>query len=360
MNVQYDLFGNPVITEVRRIEKEREKREFEQNLNELSQNKLKAVYYNFKLKHNGITSYKVFDGFSRNVSAKSKANLLSTYYSDLNQSVITENFDSSFGFVSKDFVKERRISDKQCKQIKSYCSKLAYYSSTRNFMSKKSGKYSMKVAFLTLTCPESSTNSQRLSAFEHFLDYLRRTANCVYVWKKEVGTKSKQLHFHVMINNFIPYYMVSWKWKRLLINEGVVWPVNNEGKHTESHYRIELPKSKRMVSSYIAKYMSKGESIPVYDKNLSDFENKSIGYLWGKSKVLDECKELTLMEGEIPNGDLYNIYQKFKIVGDEFVKHVCVDLMKVKDIAPVLFNLFYQQFLDFNSKISLIQRFQYV
>jgi len=43
------------------------------------------------------------------------------------------------------------------------------------FFIKKTGTHNFKIAFLTLTAPSSASPEQSLAAFDHFLDYLRRT-----------------------------------------------------------------------------------------------------------------------------------------------------------------------------------------
>ncbi|MEY2702351.1 MAG: hypothetical protein RLY43_984 [Bacteroidota bacterium] len=296
-----------------------------------------VVYDNYKLSHSGVTKYRMFEGFSRSLHHNSLSNLL---HQNVNQLESTEKENEE--------ITTRHLNNQQSKKLKRYCAKLCYYSATRIFESKKSGKYKMKVSFLTLTAPEGTSNEQFLKSFDGFLDYLRRTANCVYVWKKELGETNKKLHVHLLINNFLPFYIVSWKWKRLLLSNNVIWPKNEQEKDTDSHYRIELPKSKKMVSSYIAKYMSKAYELP-----------KSCGYVWGKSSVIDECKEITFSEGEINEDELRAIGDKYKIVGDDFVKHVCVDLLTVKDIAPTIFEAFEKQYMDFVQKITLPQKFYY-
>ena len=62
--------------------------------------------------------------------------------------------------------------------------------------------------------------------------------------------------------------------------EGVKWPLNEKGKPTNAHTRIELPKNKRLIAHYIAKYMSKAFEMP-----------KEYGYISGHSEVLEDLKE---------------------------------------------------------------------
>jgi hypothetical protein len=342
------------------------KKEFETELNRIA-----LSYYQYKLKHNGITSFKTFENCNRKMKFNSLCNLRN--YNMFDYSEFNDGFN---GFDSSDkkamnsmlsylqFEKEkenkRNLCEKQVRAIKNACNKLSYYSKERIFMSKKTGKYKFKTAFLTLTAPETASNIQILAAFEHFLDYLRRTALCNYVWKKELGKKSKMLHFHIMINNFIPFYIVSWKWKRLLMNEGVIWPVNDLGKQTESHYRIELPRNSKIASSYIAKYMSKGDEMEI--ESIDPITNKiyKTGYLWGQSKQLKDLKEIAITEDMFETEEMFTLINKYKLVVKDFVSHLCVDIMKVKLIAPSIFGYFEKQFYSFQELLSLPQKFQYV
>jgi hypothetical protein len=307
------------------------------------------VYWNSKFSHSGITGYKVFEGYTRKMSKNSLSNLLNRKKAldDFNKEMLGDG-SSEYVKVSQK-PKFRTLSSHQSKKCRHYCQKLCYYSGNRQFTSKISGKYSFKVAFLTLTTPSNCTPQQSLKAFGFFLDYLRRTANCTYVWKKELGEKNEGLHYHILINNFIPYYIVSWKWKRLLIAEGVEWPKNIEGKETSSHYRIELPRKLKKVNYYISKYIAKEAGLP-----------SEYGYIWGKSEVLDKCKEFQAMADDIPYEEVKVLKTHFKTVRTDYITHICVDLLKVKDIAPELFIIFEQQYLEFQEKITLPQKFYYV
>lgn len=329
------------------------------------------IYIRHKLSHNGLTSYKQFENCNRKYHASSLSNLLnqSQFLSDIMKQYLEMYNDESDIMKRKkiieqvkallnpiDFkvwlmqIKEDRVLNiSQSRAVKRYAGKLCYYSGVRKFESKKSGKFHMKVAFLTLTTPEGTPVSSSINAFNHFLDYLRRTANCVYVWKKELGEKNNALHYHILINNFIPYYIVAWKWKRLLLSEGVIWPSNEKGEHTNSHYRIELPRTKKLVSHYIAKYLSKAHELP-----------KSLGYVWGKSSILDDCKETIIDEGENMEDELLLIESNYRVIGDKFVKHTCIDLLSLKNICPKIYSLFLKQYEEFKSTLTQPQRFQFI
>ena len=329
------------------------------------------VYWNNKLKHSGITSYKVFENVSRRANHKSLQNLLNqrnfvnqdlTWYIDTFNSLSTDDQrctlnDECCEVLQKEdysiFLKQtrqiRNLNHAQSKKVKGLCDKLAYYTQTRQFTTSKHKTLNMKVAFITLTSPANTTNEQMLSAFNHFLDYLQRTANCVYVWKKELGEENSKLHFHIVVNNFVPYYIISWKWKRLLIAEGVNWPLNDKGKDTTSHYRVELPKTARQVSHYIAKYMSKAYDIP-----------GKLGYVYGNSRILTELKETDVSEWEIDMNEYKELKKGYKTISHDYTQHICCNLLQVKKVAPKLFELFNQQYVQFSEKITLPQKFKYV
>lgn len=295
------------------------------------------VYDQFKLSHSGITRYTVFENVPRKHHNNSLKNLLN--YTQITGEVLESQAEVK---------KTRNLNPQQSKKVKRYCSKLSYYSGVRKFKSKKGIDYSMRVGFLTLTAPEETTHAQFLKAFDHFLDYLRRTANCVYVWKKELGETNGKLHVHIMLNNYIPYYIVSWKWKRLLVAEGVNWPKNEKGKDTTAHTRIELPHSAEEIGHYMSKYMGKAFEL-----------DEDCGYIWGKSKILDECKEGTFTESELDSDELSAIQKAGKTVGDSYVTHVCIDLLKVKKIAPKVFDIFEKQYMKFTELITMPTNFEY-
>lgn len=329
------------------------------------------VYWNNKLKHSGITSYKVFENCNRRFHNRSLQNLLNNrnfsnpdlnYYIDTFQGLQNDDQrcslnDEVLEVLNKDdythFLKQtrqtRNLNSTQSKKVKSIVDKLTYYTQTREFKNSKNKILKMKVAFITLTSPENTTNEQMLNAFNHFLDYLQRTANCIYVWKKELGEQNNKLHFHIVVNNFIPYYIINWKWKRLLVAEGVVWPLNEYGKDTTSHYRIELPHNAKQVSHYIAKYMSKAYDLP-----------GNCGYVYGYSRVLKELKECDLSEWEIDEKEYLDLKRNYKTISHDYTQHICCNLLHVKKIAPKLFELFSQQYVEFSNKITLPQKFKYV
>jgi hypothetical protein len=326
------------------------------------------VYWNSKFTHSGVVGYKSFDNCFRKPNKNSLSNLLNRQAfenyvllqlvqdfkmckiddtrSKVNDQAVALLDKQEYAIFLMHTKQTRHLNHAQCRKIKTMSNKLAYYSQIRQFTSKKSGKYTMRIAFLTLTAPASANPKSVNKAFHGFLDYLQRTANCVYVWKKELGEQNQKLHFHVIINNFIPYYIISWKWKRLLLAQGVKWTITEAGVDSDSHYRIELPRNKKQTAHYIAKYMSKAYDLP------NDY-----GYISGHSSVLNELKEVVLIEGEYPEDEIKTLCNRFKVIRTDYVSIICADLLHVRKICPLIGELFEAQYTEFSQKITLPQRF---
>lgn len=298
----------------------------------------RLIYYQSKMTHSGISTWKTFENCYRKPNVNSLSNLLNQLQKDYDGQEASPKERTT-----------RSLNKIQSRKVKALANKLCYYSRIRTFTSRKTGSYKFKVGFLTLTAPESATDTQMLKAFESFLDYLRRTANCVFVWKKELGEKGNRLHFHVMINNFIPYYLVSWKWKRLLLAQGVKWPTDEKGVDFNSHTRIELPRSRKLVAHYISKYMSKAHALP-----------RELGYVAGHSKILEELEEPKYIQGDLPQEEILDLYQYGRTIRDLFLTHCCIDLRRVQSVAPTLYYYFMKQFERFQAQISLPQKYWYV
>lgn len=298
---------------------------------------MRTMTYAAKLSYSGVTGFQKWEGDKRIMDDNSIRNLK-------NADLILSSDE-----IEKKEKTHRNLSQAQQRKLKKTAGKLAYYSAHRRFENKKTGKkYQFKVAFLTLTAPKGTKSDQFLQAFEGFLSYLRRTANCVYIWKKELGKNGDHLHIHLLINNFIPYYIVAWKWQRLLMGQGVQWPVNEKGQFTNAHTRIEIPHSKRQINHYIAKYMSKGQELPV-----------EFGFIWGFSDILKHCDEIVLEEGDYSKDEVHQLKKFYKTIEHDFFTHICCDPARIKRIAPGLYKAFKETAMQISYTVSLPQKFNF-
>lgn len=294
------------------------------------------VYWQHKISHNGLCTYKVFENCTRSISQNS-INNLTQFSNEKREKDSTSNTEVA-----------PSISKATSKRIFRVSQKLAYYSGTRKFTNSKGKEFSFRINFLTLTAPNNFTTQQINKAFEHFLDYVSRTANCNFVYKKEVGFKSGHFHIHMLLNNFIPYYVVSWKWKRLLMAQNPEWPQTEAGKDYNAHTRIEIPHNKRQTTSYIAKYLTKDGHV---------YEN--VGRLWGCSRVLNDTKEYTFIENDIDREEYEKLTKVFKTIQDDFMTFICFNPLDVKRLCPKLYKVFNEMYTEFCQKITLPQKFTF-
>ena len=299
-----------------------------------AQNNSTLIYNNYKFTHNGILTYKTFEGNTRNMHKNCLKNLLS--YKDED-----ENKNQQFKLKRNEI-----FSQAMSKRVYTQCCKLTHYSPTRTFSNQRKQFFSMKVAFLTLGAPENYTIEEINNAFQHFLDYLSRTAQATFIYKKEIGFKSGLFHIHLMINNFIPYYIISWKWKSLLIKENTNWPKKENGKDYNAHSRIELPKSKKMVAAYIGKYIAKECKVI-----------GNIGKIWGQSKCLSEIKEPIYTDGDLPEKELIEISKISKVKETDYCYYMIFEWKKIQKIAKTIFLEYINHFKEISEQITQPQRF---
>jgi len=132
-----------------------------------------------------------------------------------------------------------------------------------------------------------------------------------------------------MLNNFIPYYIVIGNGKGL-INEGIIWPLNADGKPTESHYRIELPRSNKAIRSLF---------VQIHVKKLMPCRAYT-DIFRVTQKLLDECTDIKIIESDIPFDELERIMNGHKVIHGLIYVSYRVDLLRVKKIAPKIGALF--------------------
>jgi len=82
------------------------------------------------------------------------------------------------------------------------------------------------------------------------------------------------------------------------------------------------------------------------------------GYISGHSKLLDECTDIKIIESDIPFDELERIMNGHKVIHGSYMSHICVDLLRVKKIAPKIGALFESQYLQFVEILTLPQKIQ--
>jgi hypothetical protein len=163
-----------------------------------------------------------------------------------------------------------------------------------------------RLSFITLKI----TNAENISAkeaydsvFNHFLDYLTRTAGVrLFVWKAEM-TRAGQIHYHITLPDMISHVDIRKKWNRLLRTAGYLSDYAKEHGHYDANSTdIHSVNDVENLSSYMVKAMTESidnaEKIKKtrYGKQVTgiagemtkDIQNRegTEGKIWGCSEVL--------------------------------------------------------------------------
>lgn len=182
------------------------------------------------------------------------------------------------------------LSDKATKAIKNAVNWLVFSAAPKRVYSKKEKKeFKFKVAFMTLTLPDTkhpigpADFQQKL--LNPFLVYIRKYNNLKnYVWKMEYQQNGK-LHCHITIDVFIHYAEIRKTWNRLLEKNGYLKEFIAENGHnnpnsTDIHSVYKI----KNIAAYISKYLAKPIGADTGFK----------GRIWGCSYDLSRANKLAV------------------------------------------------------------------
>jgi hypothetical protein len=213
-----------------------------------------------------------------------------------------------------------------------------------------------RAAFVTLTLPAPQVHTDKELkelALNQFLTELR-TSNGLrnYVWKAEIQTNGN-LHFHLLIDQFIDYYDLRKKWNRVIGKLGYVDRYSERMRSlTIADYiqlrissmkgwkRLTLEEQQVQMSSFLESYDSgmssgwlhpnsvdvklvrSGSGLSYYlqkyvSKNLTSSDNpgevdagrlEKFGRLWGASYSLTRYRPVTTMH----DGSVWSVYEELR------------------------------------------------
>lgn len=223
------------------------------------------------------------------------------------------------------------------------------------------GRNRHKVVFATLTLPSAQCHSDteiKSKCLNQLLTELRSVyGRLLYVWKAE-RQKNGNLHFHLLLNRYIPSRELRDRWNRILSKLGYIDAFEAKHGHrdpnsTDIHSLYRDKKTgKRVVSvvSYMAKYMSKeGDTIE--------------GRYWYASKELSAIDKITLCSPDID--DKTPIFEEFgrlcldmrakdsgRVLIDDYFTFVCISLSELQ-AYPLLFARYNEVFDMLCAKVNL-------
>ena len=130
-----------------------------------------------------------------------------------------------------------------------------------------SGKeFTFRVNFITLTLPspqgEVSDEDLKKSCLKSWLEYWKdKLPGMSYVWRAE-RQKNGNLHFHVTTDRYILYSNIRDTWNNRLAKFGFISAFEKKNGHRHPNSTdVHAVANIRNLGAYIAKYMSKTESV---------------------------------------------------------------------------------------------------
>lgn len=187
----------------------------------------------------------------------------------------------------------------------------------RVFSKKSNTSFNYKVAFITLTLPDTYVRIDN-AAFQKqllnpFLVYLRKYHQLKnYVWKMEYQENGK-LHCHITLDTFVHYRDVRKRWNSLLLRNGHIDKFKATFGHSDPNSTdIHSIKKVRNLAAYLAKYMAKNSELKIEHEGKEYFYTPMMyGRIWGCNYEISRAKncKVHIPANEIKEG-LSTLFQK--------------------------------------------------
>lgn len=176
-------------------------------------------------------------------------------------------------------------------------------------------KKHLGIVTLTLPAPQMHDDREiKRSGLMMWIKDIKKVAPSMnYLWKAE-SQKNGNIHFHIIIDQFIDMSVLQEKWIRRLSLLGYIQKYyENTGKTDPPCTNVESLKDKTSSGAYVAKYIRKDEG-----------EREIIGRCWGCS---DELRSLSKPEIQCQNEELESLVGCLNVLGaDAYITDYCVIL----------------------------------
>ena len=181
--------------------------------------------------------------------------------------------------------------------------------------------WSFRLAFITLTLSDVQIHSDEYikeHLLQPFLYWLDRYYNCFYVWKAESQINGN-IHFHLTVDQYVPWKSVRAKWNKLLAKHGYC-KVNQDGSNDkgDSATQIKAVLNEKQCARDIADYVAKKDKLPtvvargfnaIWNNDLSKINEITAAYKYLRyGKTTDFPEMLSVVAIAASNAPLYCDY----------------------------------------------------
>lgn len=203
-----------------------------------------------------------------------------------------------------------------------------------------------EIVFLTLTLSSNQKHSDHVikrDLLNHFIITLQRKHNVThYFWRAETQRNSN-IHFHLLIDSFVPYSDLLTIWNNIQEKLGYVTEFAKKHKHRNPNsIDIRKPKNKSDLINYVLKYVAKSETNRLVHGRLFGYSDK-LRDLKVYSTMLDNTIENSLKAGikceqvKVFSKDFFTVF----ILSDDYLKSASHRAVIAES------KLYYKQVADF-------------
>lgn len=294
--------------------------------------------------------------------------------------------------VSNAFLNSSRTSNGELSKMakKKLSTAIEYFLLLNKPQNGKSGNtgrhYENKIAFITLTLPSKqihTDNEIKEKCLNQFLIELTKYHKITnYVWRSEYQ-QNGNIHFHILVNRFIPWNDVRNRWNRITNKMGYVdryrdelqayhkdgfkvrydlldkWPIEKQKQayekglksdwHNPNSIDVHGIKNILNLKNYITKYMTKLVSNPNEKEKNPLYGRKNIGRIWSSSTILSNITGATTEVDSCIERDLGTIEEHFKkaFYKTEYFTVIDISITDLESLKCLeLLNLFFHFMLD--------------
>lgn len=305
-------------------------------------------------------------------------------YITLNREIVIKNSKTNY-YAEKDdrlteLLKSKRVAEGYLslnakRKLNKAIEYLLYLSAEKKVYNRLTKKtFNFKVAFITLTLSSQqihSDNEIRRDLLNQMLIELKKYYNVKnYVWRAE-KQKNGNIHFHIIIDRFVPWWELRNRWNRIQNKLGYVdmfqERMRTEKKRTNVKYNnpnsVDIHSLYRIrnIKKYLSKYLSKNVTNA---EKLTEEERSRLlvkGRLWGANQELSNVKGArVLVEKEIES-ELIKLVEspESRVLNEDYYSIIFIDITKMskKDYPNLIseFNKYIQSTFDRNTHEECIE-----
>jgi len=234
------------------------------------------------------------------------------YYNQTSLITIENNGELEFKRVSNNFLQSSRtsngaLSPAAIKRLKYAIEYLLFLNKPTNGKTGNTGRhYQNNITFITLTLPSKQIHTDKeikekcLNQFLIEMHKYNRISN--YVWRAEYQNNGN-IHFHILVNRFIPYADIRTRWNRIINKLGYVDAYrNNQIEYHKNGFKLRIEnvekwsaeKQKQAYEKGVKENWENPNSTDIHSiRNITNIKAYLIKYLTKKDQAKDENSQIT-------------------------------------------------------------------